>query len=139
MYVSDSTLLLFSFFSFFLLSFLLLIVCADPLGMADGRILDSQITGSSELNPDLESVTNARLDRPASVGKFGGPATSDLDQWVQVDLGVSRLVTGIVIQGKDDDADVRFVKKYKVQHYSSDGDTWRFVKDSNDGIDVVSP
>ena len=106
--------------------------------MEDGRILDSQITASSEYNSDFGSVTNARLNRPASVGKFGGPATSDLDQWVQVDLGVSRLVTGIAIQGRDRATVIHFVKKYMVQ-YSSDGGTWRYVTEGNDGVDAVSP
>ena len=103
--------------------------------MEDGRIIDSQITASSEYSSYFGSVTNARLNRPGSVGQFGGPATSDLNQWVQVDLGISRLVTGIIMQGRDRAVIVHFVKKYNVQ-YSNDGDTWRKVTDRNvdDGV-----
>ena len=106
--------------------------------MENGNIIDSQITASSEINANGQSVTNARLNRPGSVGQFGGPATSDLNQWVQVDLGVSRLVTGMIMQGRDQTNVIHCVKKYKVQYSSvGDTDTWQYVKKSNEEEDVV--
>ena len=49
-----------------------------------------------------------------------------------MDVGVTKLVTGLVTKGGDD----RNVKKFKIQ-YSEDGDTWDDVKNTN-GTDVVS-
>ena len=55
------------------------------------------------------------------------------DQWVQIDVGDTKLVTGLVTQGGDDR---NVMKKFNIK-YSEDGDTWNFVKNAN-GTEVVS-
>ena len=107
-----------------------------PLGMKDGIIQDCQLTSSSEWNPN-HSAINARLDRPHGNGKAGAwcAKTNDVNQWIQVDFGEMKLVSGIVMQGRTDYE--QWVKKYKVQ-YSNDGISWQFVTDHNQRSDKVS-
>ena len=112
--------------------------CLDPLGMRDRRIQDSQLTTSSEWNPN-HSAINARLDRPKVNDGAGAwcAKTNDVNQWIQVDFGDEmKLVSGIMMQGRTD-LD-QWVKKYKVQ-YSVDGISWQFVKDRNqDMVRIVN-
>ena len=111
------------------------VVCSDLLGMKDGRIQDSQLTSSSEWAAN-HGANNARLDRPAGSGRTGGwsAKTNDANQWIQVDFGDMKSVSGIVMQGRSDYD--QWVTKYKVQ-YSNDGVTWQFVKDANQINDKV--
>lgn len=56
----------------------------------------------------------------------------------QVDLGLDKLVTGVVIQGgKHYDKNV-FMKKFKVGH-SLDGEDWTLVNEENTTKPKVSP
>ena len=104
--------------------------------MKDGTIQDSQITSSSDYN-DAHSAINARLDRPHGNGRTGAwsAKTNDVNQWIKVDLGEMKSVSGIVMQGRSDYE--QWVKKYKVE-YSHNGITWEFVKDkqNNDKVSV---
>ena len=103
--------------------------------MEDGRILDSQITASSALD-------NANYDHAAHYARLNlegidtapnawVPGGKDLDEWIQVDLGASGLVSGIVMQGRDDPNQQNWVTKYKVQFSQDGGKTWRYVKGLN--------
>ena len=104
--------------------------------MKDGTIQDNQITSSTDYN-HVHSAINARLDRPNGNGRTGAwsARTNDVNQWIQVDFGEMKLVSGIVMQGRTECE--QWVKKYKVQ-YSNDGMAWQFVKDSNQINDKVS-
>ena len=61
---------------------------------------------------------------------------NNLNQSIQVDLGVRKLVTGIVLQGRDDPDSGQWVTKYTVE-YSDDGSSWLTVKDDSQQDDVV--
>ena len=100
--------------------------------MEDGRISDGQITASSFMYYDYPR--HGRLNRPAEVdNSFGGwcPHDSQLENsWIRVDLGVSTLVAGVIMQGRGyyRDYTMHWVSKYKVQ-YSNDDFTWQTVMD----------
>lgn len=104
--------------------------------MKDGTIQDNQLTASSEWAGN-HGVNNARLDRPAKDGRTGGwsARTNDVNQWIQVDLGAVRSVSGIVLQGRADYN--QWVTKYKIQ-YSKDGINWQYIKDENQDDEMVS-
>ena len=53
---------------------------------------------------------------------------TDTDQWIQVDFGILRYVSGLRTQSRH--ASMFRVVKYKVE-YSPDDIEWRFVKDEN--------
>ena len=97
--------------------------------MRDGTISDAQITASSS-HAANHGPNNARLDRPAGNGRTGAwsAGSNDVNQWIQVEIGTLRSVSGIVLQGRSDYA--QWVTKYKVQ-YSNDGITWQYIQDSN--------
>ncbi len=115
--------------------------CKDfyQLGMEDGRIKDDQLSASTEYQHQslYYGVTNARLNRPVQPGTSGAwsAQTKDVNQWIQVDLLLQRLVVGVIMQGRDH-ANINYVTKYKVA-YSLDGATWQNVQDAQ-GNDQVS-
>ncbi|XP_078354170.1 uncharacterized protein LOC144638790 isoform X2 [Oculina patagonica] len=91
--------------------------CKDALGMESRAILDSQITASSEWSEN-HAANQSRLytDTAWSAG------TTDVNQWLQVDLGSQYFeVTRVATQGSSDDRLPRpeWVTKYKLQ-YSND-------------------
>ena len=83
--------------------------------MEVGRIRDSQITASSVW--DGCYVYYARLNRPASMGTCSTwcAGVININQWIQVDLLVSKMVSGIVLQGRES-IHQQWVTKYKVQY-----------------------
>ena len=92
--------------------------------MEDGSIQGTQITASSVYQGDQSLVTTtSRLNGP----KAWYANINDLNQWIQVDLGVSTLVSGVVMQGRD--YYPQWVIKYKVQ-YSGDINAWFYVRDA---------
>ncbi|XP_072048961.1 lactadherin-like [Amphiura filiformis] len=115
--------------------------CQARLGLEDGRILDNQLTASSV--PDgNRGPSNARLNRLAQYPTTGSWSAkyNNVNQWIQVDLGVSTWVTGVLTQGRAYNVDARFfgggdccpqwVTNFKVQ-YSNDGTNWHYVKSAN--------
>ena len=95
------------------------IACSDPLGMESGKITDGQITASSNYNAGT-GASNARLNFKAGGGKTGAwsASSSDVDQWLQVDLRAKTEVTAIKIQGRQDYD--QWVTTFTIS-YSSDG------------------
>ena len=85
--------------------------------MEDGRISDSQITASSVHDNPGHNQTNARLNHHADSSTKGAwcAGVNNLKQWIQVDLGVAKMVSGVVLQGREDYND-QWVTRYKVQH-----------------------
>ena len=115
--------------------------CATKFGMEDGTILDAQITASSKTVNSVStySAYNSRLNKPAQGFKSAGgwcAAVSDLDQWLKVDLGAVRPVSGIMMQGRDG-SDKRVVS-YTVSHHNGDDSMWENVKDSSGVEDMVN-
>ncbi|CAJ1073023.1 neuropilin-1a-like isoform X1 [Xyrichtys novacula] len=103
--------------------------CAGMLGMVSGQISDAQISASSYADRGWVAE-NARL----LTGRSGwtGQQTKQpfRNEWIQVDLGQDKMVSGVVIQGgKHRDRNV-FMKKFRVGH-SLDGEEWTIVKEDN--------
>ncbi|XP_035669067.1 uncharacterized protein LOC118411132 [Branchiostoma floridae] len=109
-------------------------VCQVPLGMESGAIPDSSINASSS-HHDSYQPYHGRLNGVAGHGAWA-PQTSVIGQWLQVDLGVLKRVTGTVIQGRHTTYHgEQFVTSYKLQ-YSADGSSWTTYANS-DGSDKV--
>ena len=89
--------------------------------MQDGSILDDQITASSEYLCYFGPM-DARLNHRAAGGTNGSwrAVSNDLNQWIQVDLGVAKMVSGVALQGRD--GGNQWVTRYKVQ-YGKDNNT----------------
>uniref|UniRef100_A0A2K6GJY3 Milk fat globule EGF and factor V/VIII domain containing n=1 Tax=Propithecus coquereli TaxID=379532 RepID=A0A2K6GJY3_PROCO len=116
--------------------------CSEPLGLKDHAIPDKQITASSTYKTwGLQAFGwypfYARLDNQ---GKFNAwtAATNNASEWLQVDLGSQREVTGVITQGARDFGSIQYVASYKVA-YSNDGRTWTEVKDSRTGKSKIFP
>ena len=99
--------------------------------MENGGVLDEQITASSELN-DNSAAYQGRLNvnkyAQGSTVKSGAwvAGTSDLSQWLQVDLfDEESLISRVATQGRNQDdswglANSQWVERYNLQ-YSNDG------------------
>ncbi|XP_038631853.1 coagulation factor VIII [Scyliorhinus canicula] len=103
--------------------------CRVPLGLASGRIVDSQLTASGHIGnwgPQL-----ARLHNSGFTNAWRGKG---IRPWIQVDLKTPMLVHGIITQG------VRhYFKHLYVDHfyvtYSQDTYAWKKYK-SNTTLDI---
>ncbi|XP_031569140.1 uncharacterized protein LOC116303695 [Actinia tenebrosa] len=93
--------------------------CLSAFGMQDKTIPDSSITASSMWDAN-HSPSRARLGTVKEGAKRGGwsAKTSNVNQWIQVDLGKVVKVTRIATQGRQDYG--QWVKSYSLQ-YSLDG------------------
>ncbi|XP_054999426.1 lactadherin [Sorex araneus] len=101
--------------------------CSDPLGMKDNTIPDKQITASSVFRTWGLSAFSwfpfyGRLDRQ---GKFNAwtAQSNSASEWLQIDLGTQKQVTGIITQGARDFGHVQYVAAYKIAH-SDNGQNW---------------
>ncbi|XP_057580306.1 lactadherin isoform X1 [Hippopotamus amphibius kiboko] len=110
----------------------LLAGCAEPLGLKNNTIPNKQITASSfyktwGLSAFSWYPSYARLDNQ---GKFNAwtAQTNSASEWLQVDLGSEKRVTGIVTQGARDFGHIQYVAAYKVA-YSDDAVSWTEYRD----------
>ncbi|PAA85148.1 hypothetical protein BOX15_Mlig000773g3, partial [Macrostomum lignano] len=96
-----------------------------PLGMITGEIRDWQITASSTF-PSLDALycqeKYGRLYLPN--GRSWCAQQKGTSEWLQVDLGVEALVTGVMTQGRGDGKE--WVTAYRVT-YSQDANKWNYV------------
>ena len=114
-------------------------VCNDSLGMEDRRIPDSSFFASGEFS-DLCIASNGRLNRPsryAGSNTWGAwsPSTLDANQYIGVNLGGVKIVSGIVLQGMED-GDV-WVTKFKVEYKVDSDAELMAVKVYNQQLDMV--
>nr|XP_032831478.1 neuropilin-2-like isoform X2 [Petromyzon marinus] len=103
--------------------------CSELLGMVSGRIEDRQVAVSS--SRDFQwAAGSARL----LGSRFGwAPALSQPSEWLQVDLGVPWMVSGVLLQGAKGGplSDTKFfIRRFGLAH-SLDGITWHSVRDAN--------
>ncbi|KAI8502469.1 hypothetical protein Bbelb_200570 [Branchiostoma belcheri] len=108
--------------------------CTYPLGMESGAIPDDSITASSTWDVAHEPY-RGRLNGVAGVGAWSA-RTNTIGEWLQVDLGEMKTVTGTIIQGRYH-GDDHWVTSYKLQ-YSEDGLSWTAYASSN-GSEEVFP
>ncbi|XP_049639220.1 lactadherin [Suncus etruscus] len=116
--------------------------CADPLGLGDNRIPDKQITASSVFRTWGLSAFSwfpfyGRLDRQ---GKFNAwtAQSNSASEWLQIDLGAQKRVTGIITQGARDFGHVQYVAAYKVA-YSDNGMNWTEYHDTGTSESKIFP
>ena len=121
-------------------------VCNYPLGVEDYRIPDSGFSASSlSINPIvLHSASYARLNHAAVFSADGKRVvagawvalTDDANQFIEVNLGGLKWVSGVVLQGRDskDHWITKFIAQYKVD---ADG-VLMVVKDANQQEVMVS-
>ena len=106
--------------------------------MEDGGILDGQLSASTVHHVN-NGPENARLNFDPNSPKKGcwsaGVNHLDISQWIQVDLLEETVVSGIVLQGREDCCN-QWVTKYKMQ-FSNDGVNWQYLKDG-ENLDAVS-
>uniref|UniRef100_A0A674I0T4 Neuropilin n=1 Tax=Terrapene triunguis TaxID=2587831 RepID=A0A674I0T4_9SAUR len=102
--------------------------CMEPLGMESGEIHSDQITVSSQYSTNWSSE-RSRLNY-AENGWTPGDDSSR--EWIQVDLGLLRFVSGIGTQGaiSKETKKKYYVKSYRVD-VSSNGEDWITLKEGN--------
>ena len=94
--------------------------CHDiyPLGMEKGQIPDGNITASSErfhTHHAFQGRLNFKVDGTRVKRGAWTALETDVNQWLQVDLGSQfTRVTGIATQGREDSD--KWVMKYKLQY-----------------------
>ncbi|XP_043990422.1 neuropilin-1a-like isoform X1 [Gambusia affinis] len=103
--------------------------CSSMLGMVSGLISDPQINASSFADRGWVAE-NVRLLTGRS-GWTGQQSKQPFkNEWLQVDLGQDKILSGLVIQGgKHHDRNV-YMKRFKVGH-SLDGENWTVIKEEN--------
>ena len=105
--------------------------------MEDGRIANYQVTASSAWR-NYTRAYFGRLNGEPIRGTSNGvwtPSTHNDRQWIEVNFGIPRLLTGVMTQGRP--GDNHWVTRYKVQ-YSNDSINWQYVVDSqqNDTVNL---
>ena len=110
--------------------------CQEPLGMENGTISDAQISASSQWSADYAAI-QGRLHFK-TIPQYGGSWSahkSDLQQWLQVDLGSQYTqVTRVATQGRHDYS--QWVTRYKLQ-YSNDGVNFQYYREQGQNADKV--
>uniref|UniRef100_A0A8C8IPZ8 Neuropilin n=1 Tax=Oncorhynchus tshawytscha TaxID=74940 RepID=A0A8C8IPZ8_ONCTS len=103
--------------------------CSGMLGMVSGQISDAQISASSHAERGWVPE-NARLLTGRSGWTQQQTRHPFRNEWLQMDLGQDKLVSGLLIQGgRHRDKNV-FMKKFKVG-YSNNGSDFTMVKEDN--------
>ncbi|XP_071801339.1 retinoschisin-like [Asterias amurensis] len=90
----------------------------EKLGLEDGSIPDESLSASSNWEGrDKSTAAGGRLNKTSPNTLIIGawcPMVSDTNQWIQVNLGYSTYVTGVLTQGRYSGSP-QWVTKYKVQ------------------------
>uniref|UniRef100_A0A8C9RRW6 Neuropilin n=1 Tax=Scleropages formosus TaxID=113540 RepID=A0A8C9RRW6_SCLFO len=102
--------------------------CKEPLGMESGEITSDQIIASSQYNANW-SPERSRLNYYENGWT---PAEDSSKEWIQVDLGFLRFVSGIGTQGaiSQETKKSYYVTSYKVD-VSSSGEDWITLKEDS--------
>ena len=105
--------------------------------MGDGEISNGQVIASSQLDAEHAAI-NGRLKAIRTSNKVGSwsPYTSNVKQWLQIDLGSQErtLVAKIATQGENSKS--TWVTHYTLQ-YSDNGNKFNVYKELGQGKDKV--
>ena len=114
----------------FLISTGPLLPCQEKLGVELGNITDDQLQSSSDLSNGA-GKTQWRLNQVPNPSVPGGWVALDSDKqpWLQISLYRQTSITGVIVQGREDED--QWVTSYKVQT-NLDGTSWNYVP----GIDI---
>uniref|UniRef100_A0A8C6VVC9 Neuropilin n=1 Tax=Nothobranchius furzeri TaxID=105023 RepID=A0A8C6VVC9_NOTFU len=112
--------------------------CSELQGMLSGLLPDSQISASSMR--DIHGSMGAARLMASKSGWYPSPTQPIAgEEWLQVDLGVPKMVRGLITQGArglegSSSAENRaFVRKYKLAH-SLNGKDWNYIMESKTGF-----
>ena len=107
-----------------------LLPCQEKLGIENGSIIDDRLQSSSDLSNGGDKQ-RWRLNQVPKPGVPGGwvALESDKQPWLQINLYRQTPITGVIVQGREDED--QWVTSYKV-NTSLDGSSWEYVP----GIDV---
>ncbi|XP_027032167.2 neuropilin-2a isoform X3 [Tachysurus fulvidraco] len=115
--------------------------CSELQGLLSGQLPDSQITSSSVR--DLHwAPSTARLVASRSGWFPAPPQPLAGEEWLQVDLGKAKTVSGLITQGArggdggTSSENRAFVRKYRLA-YSMNGKDWNFVIDSKTSMPKI--
>ncbi|KAK2105154.1 Asparagine-rich protein (ARP protein) [Saguinus oedipus] len=103
--------------------------CSGMLGMVSGLISDAQITSSNQGDRNW-LPENSRLVTSRSGWALPPAPHSYINEWLQVDLGEEKIVTGIIIQGWKHRETKLFMRKFKIG-YSNNGSDWKMIMDDS--------
>lgn len=101
--------------------------------METGAISDAQVTASSEYS----------VNYAASRGRLHGSrawaaGTTDVNQWLQIDLGGNHpTVARVATQGQGDTNNNEWVTEYKIKH-SNDGVSFYYYREQGQAVDKAS-
>ncbi|CAH1251741.1 MFGE8 [Branchiostoma lanceolatum] len=109
------------------------IVCQVPLGMESGAIPDDSITASSFWHDVSKGISTEPFKGRLNGGFTWLPNGLKIGEWLQVDFGGMKRVTGVITQGFATESSR--VKTYKLQ-FSTVGTEWTTYAGS-DGSDEV--
>ena len=102
--------------------------------MENGDIPDANIEASHSLNDSKYGPQQARLNGQGKPWRVSGSVSSP---WIQVDIGYSTSVSGLLTQGYENDNGVgRWITKLKVSSFTAANVPEVFIKDEN-GVDKV--
>ena len=101
------------------------IACEDKLGVENGHIPDANFEASSNTNAVHYPAYKARLN-----GASVWSASSESVSWIQVDIGYSTSVSGLLTQGGGDEGG--WITKLKVSTLTAVNVPEVFIKDDND-------
>ncbi|XP_042192325.1 neuropilin-2 isoform X1 [Callorhinchus milii] len=118
--------------------------CNAPLGMESREISNMQITASSSYTLGNWEPHQARLNYPTNGWT---PNDDNSREWIQVDLGFLKTLTGIATQGavSVDTAKIYYIKTYRLE-VSTNGEDWmtyrqgknhKIFSANSDGNEVV--
>ncbi|XP_071786324.1 retinoschisin-like isoform X2 [Asterias amurensis] len=91
----------------------------EKLGLEDGSIPDESLSASSNyISSHSSTPAGGRLNKLPGESAIGGwhPSVADTNQWIEVDLGNSTYVTGVLTQGRSGGPAGQWVTMYKVQY-----------------------
>uniref|UniRef100_A0A3Q3APV4 Milk fat globule EGF and factor V/VIII domain containing a n=1 Tax=Kryptolebias marmoratus TaxID=37003 RepID=A0A3Q3APV4_KRYMA len=104
--------------------------CSEPLGMKSRLVSDEQLSASSTFRTwGVDTFTwhpqFARLDKAGKTNAWSPDSAESHGPLfcLQVDLGKTKRLTGIITQGAKDFGVVQFVSEFKVE-FSHDGAAW---------------
>uniref|UniRef100_G3TEU8 Coagulation factor VIII n=1 Tax=Loxodonta africana TaxID=9785 RepID=G3TEU8_LOXAF len=107
--------------------------CQTPLGMASGRIRDSQITASGHYVKGQWAPKLARLHYTGSVNAW---STKDPFSWIKVDLLAPMIIHGIKTQGARQKLSSLYISQFIIM-YSLDGKKWQSYRGNSTGTLMV--
>ena len=119
--------------------------CSKEMGIQTRRIPDSAFTAPSTwFNQDDHKPYQARLHEQSCPGWCSG-ADSPLSDYLQIDIGSVKILTGLAMQANALYLGHHYITKFSIQ-YSTDGSTWSYYKDAGsaskkvfDGIRRLEP